>query len=59
MLAVSAKSTVKFFKRLHFCQAHKINVDKNHIDEFSYLGDDLNPTFYNDRLNVIGLREIG
>ena len=56
MLAVSAKRTVKFFNKLHYYNQHKQFVDKSHIDECSYIVSNVVLTFYNDRLNVIGLR---
>ena len=59
ILAVSAKRTINYFGKFHYCKQHEKIVDKNHIDDCIYLfNDGKDPTFFNDRLNVIVLKQL-
>ena len=55
---MTANRTIKYFKKFYYCRQHQKRVDKDHIDECSYIKGKVPNTLYNHWLNLIRFQKL-
>ena len=58
MMAVSKSKTIIYYKHDHFCEKHKMKVDRNHINQCDLIHQFGDVTQYNDLIQADRMRKL-